>query len=104
MTALGAAEEVGAALLKPATIAAASLGATVVVLVNELAVPVFVSVLGLDVVVELEDDEELPLLSSLPPFVRTRTEISSFSESMKVNNGPATIALLCRSMTPPFKG
>ena len=103
MTALGTAEEVGAALLKPATIAAASLGATVVVLVNELAVPVFVSVLGLDVV-ELEDDEELPLLSSLPPFLRTRTEISSFSESMKVNNGPATIALLCRSMTPPFKG
>ena len=103
MTPLVAADEVGATLLKPATIAAASLGATVVVLVNELAVAVFVSVLGLDAV-ELEADEELPLLSSLPPFLRTRTEISSFSESMKVNSGPATIALLCRSMTPPFKG
>ena len=30
--------------------------------------------------------------------------MSSVSMSMKVSSGPATIALLCRSMTPPFKG
>jgi len=75
-----------------ATIAAASLGETVVVLTNELA-PVSVEL-------ELDDEEPLPL----SPFLRTRADNVSTSMSMKVSSGPATIALLSRSMTPPFKG
>jgi hypothetical protein len=73
-----------------ATIAAASLGKTVVVLTNELAV------LKSDM---LEEDDEEPLsLLPLSPVLQTRTEVSSTSMSMKVSNGPATIALLSRSM------
>ena len=90
-----------------ARIAAASLGETVVVLANELAVfesdELEVDVLESDEL-ELDDDSEEPLpLLPLSPFLRTRTETSSTSMSMKVTNGPATIALLSRSITPPFK-
>jgi len=101
----------GAELLRLATIAAASLGETVDVLTNELAwvefefeseeveldEPEFDEV-ELDEV-ELDDEEPLPL-----PFLRMRVAIMSTSMSIKVSSGPATIALLCRSMTPPFKG
>jgi hypothetical protein len=112
MTPLGAADGVaeaeelpdvadadGAEVLRLAMILAASLGETVVVLANELAAPEPMLMLELDEL-ELDDEEPLPLL----PFLRTRTEISSTSMSMKVSSGPATIALLCRSTTPPFKG
>lgn len=111
MTLLGGADEVaegvdvlpdadadGAKVLteRPETIAPASLGETVVVLTNELAVPESVELDEL----ELDDEEPLPLL----PFLRMRLDIMSTSMSMKVSSGPATIALLCRSTTPPFKG
>jgi len=79
-------------------IAAASLGETVVVLTNELAPPGLYEP-ELDEL-ELDDGEPLPLL----PLLRMRTEMSSTSMSIKVSSGPATIALLCRSTTPPFKG
>jgi hypothetical protein len=92
----------GAEVLRLAMILAASLGETVVVLANELAMPESVFMLEL-YELELDDEEPLPLLPLLP-FLRTRTEISSTSMSMKVISGPATIALLCRSTTPPFKG
>jgi hypothetical protein len=93
---------------RPETRAPASLGETVVVLANELAEPepeLFMpgsyDELELDEL-ELDDDEEpLPLL---PPFLRMRVDTMSTSMSMKVSRGPATIALLCRSTTPPFKG
>jgi hypothetical protein len=95
-------------------IAAASLGETVVVLANELVKLEFEFMFGLD-------DEELLLLLllllplllllllpllllPLLPLLRMRTEISSMLTSTKVIVGPATIALLCRSMTLPFKG
>jgi len=88
---------------RPETIAPASLGETVVVLTNELAAPEPYE-LELDepglYELELDDDEPLPLL----PFLRMRVDIMSTSMSMKVSSGPATIALLCRSTTPPFKG
>jgi hypothetical protein len=100
----------GAKVLKgrPETIAPASLGETVVVLTNELAAPEPYELeldepgsyeLELDEL-ELDDEEPLPLL----PFLRMRVDIMSTSMSMKVSSGPATIALLCRSTTPPFKG
>lgn len=114
MTLLGAADEAAAPLdadadadgakvltVRPETSEAASLGETVVVLANELVEFVLESV-----ELELDDEEELlplPLLTPLP-FLRMRLDITSTSMSMKVNSGPATIALLCRSMTPPFKG
>jgi hypothetical protein len=92
-------------------IAAASLGETVVVLANELVKLEFEFMFGLD-------DEELLLLLlplllllllpllllPLLPLLRMRMEISSMLTSTKVIVGPATIALLCRSMTLPFKG
>jgi hypothetical protein len=93
---------------RPETIAPASLGETVVVLTNELAAPESYELeldepglyeLELDEL-ELDDEEPLPLL----PFLRMRVDIMSISMSMKVSSGPATIALLCRSTTPPFKG
>lgn len=83
-----------------AMIAAASLGETVVVLANELLMPELMLELSEP---GLDDEEPLSLLPLLP-LLRTRTEIWSTSMSMKVISGPATIALLCRSMTPPFKG
>ena len=76
-----------------AAMAAASLGETVVVLTNELA--------------EFESDDEEPLLLlllPLLPLLRMRVEMMSTWMSIKVSSGPATIALLCRSMEPPFKG
>lgn len=74
----------------------ASLGETVVVLANELAMPELY---------EPEPYDEDPLwLLLLPPLLRTRLEITSTWTSMKVSSGPATIALLCRSMASPFKG
>lgn len=87
-------------------IAAASLGETVVVLVNEVAAPELYEPESFEPeLFELElFDEEPLLLLPLLPLLRTREEILSTSISMKVISGPATIALLCRSMTPPFKG
>ena len=88
----------GAELLRLAMIAAASLGETVDVLTNELAWVEFEFEFGSDEL-ELDDEEPLPL-----PFLRMRVDIMSTSMSMKVSSGPAMIALLCRSTTPPFKG
>jgi len=115
-TLLGGGDEVAEAVwvLMLAMIAPASLGETVVVLTNELAAPE----LELEEEEEEEEEEELELddeellllllplllLLLLPPFLRTRTAMSSVSMSIKVSSGPAMIALLCRSMTPPFKG
>ena len=91
----GVAEDPEAKVLKgrPETSAPASLGETVVVLANELVEPELF-------MLELDDEE----LLALPPLLRTRLDMISISMSMKVNSGPATIALLCRSTTPPFKG
>jgi hypothetical protein len=105
MTLLGGADEeaAGATVLKerPETSAPASLGERVVVLANELALE-FEFMPGL-YELELDDEELFPLLPELP-FLRMRLDIMSILISMKVSSGPATIALLCRSMTPPFKG